>query len=256
MRRKLAVIGSHGMLGSDLIRFLREDFDTVGIHRRNYTDHVGDAFDIVVNANGNSRRFWANANPLEDFRASVESTYRSLLDFTTHLYIYISSSDVYEHHTSPRYTKEDSTIVANKLTPYGFHKYLSELFVQKYSRAYLILRSSMILGSNLKKGPFYDILHQQPLFIAKTSKLQLITTAAIVDIIKMLLVKKVSNQTINIGGLGTFCFEHIVDYIDIPITFRPDGEEQTYEMNVERLCSYYPIRTSQEYLREFLRSAR
>ena len=59
-----------------------------------------------------------------------------------------------------------------------------QIIIKKYSKKFLILRPSTILGTNLKKGPVYDILQGNPLFITTNSSLQIITTFTIAKIIK------------------------------------------------------------------------
>lgn len=250
--KTLAIIGSSGMLGSDLVRFLDTKFRVTLINKQNYPNFIGSAFDIIINANGNSKRFWADSHPVEDFIVSTESVYTSIFDFKYHEYIYISSSDVYCDHTSARFTRENTLITPQVLPPYGLHKYLSELLIQKYVKHYLILRSSMILGKNLRKGPFYDIAHHAPLFISKDSRLQLITSRGIADIVQLLLKKGIYGQIYNIGGRGSFSFQDIKDYVHMPVTYSDDSEKQEYEMSVAKILKLYPLKTSEEYLREFL----
>lgn len=252
--KTLAIIGSNGMLGSNLVRYFRRYFQVIAIHKENYDSHMGKSFDILINANGNSKRFWANKNPQEDFIASTTSVYKSIFDFSSDLYIYISSPDVYENHTGPEYTKETREIDPENLKPYGFNKYLSELIVKKYKKKFLILRCSMILGAGLKKGPFYDITRNNPLFATSETRLQLITTQAIAEIIKSLLGKHILNTTLNVGGMGTFAFTKINEYFDKDIHISPDAEKQIYEMNIEKIKHLYPfLKTSKEYLRDFLK---
>ena len=241
------------MLGSDLVRYLKKEFKITSINKDNYQTQIGKSFDIVINANGNSKRFWANQNPQDDFIASTVSVYNSIFDFPSAIYIYISSSDVYENHTGVRYTREVDEIDPKNLQPYGFNKYLGELIVKKYKEKFLILRSSMILGSNLKKGPFYDIIHNSPLFITSKTKLQLITTQAVADIIKTLLEKSIICETLNIGGEGIFDFARIEVYLDYKFQISSKAETQIYEMNVGKIKSLYPsLKVSNEYLEDFL----
>lgn len=243
------------MLGSDLVRYLKKEFIITSINRNNYQTYIGKSFDIVINANGNSKRFWANQNPQDDFIASTVSVYNSIFDFPCNIYIYISSPDIYENHAGPEDTREEEEIKPENLSIYGFHKYLSELIVKRYKKRFLILRSSMMLGKNLKKGPFYDLAKNNPLFISLDSKLQLITTQAIAEIIKTLLDKMVTKAVLNIGGIGIFSCTKIVEFTDKKIQVSPDGETQIYEMNVNKLKNLYPdLKTSEEYLREFLKS--
>lgn len=252
--KTLAVIGSNGMLGSDLVRYFREHFQLTAIHKKNYDSHIGESFDILINANGNSKRFWANKNPQDDFLASTVSVYRSIFDFPCDTYIYICSPDVYENHTGPEYTKESQKIDPKNLQPYGFNKYLSELIVKKHKKKFLILRCSMMLGAGLKKGPFHDIVHNNPLFVTSETRLQLITTHAIAEIIKRLLDKHVLNTVLNVGGMGTFAFAKINEYFNSNIHVLSDAQRQIYEMSVEKVKHLYPsLKTSEEYLRDFLR---
>jgi len=241
------------MLGSDLVKFLSPFFLVTPISKGNYISHIHKTFDVVINANGNSKRFWANQNPQDDFIASTVSVYKSIFDFHSDLYVYISSPDVYENHTRPEYTKENEEIDPKNLQPYGFHKYLSELIVKKYKEKFLILRSAMLLGTNLKKGPIYDTIHDQPIFITSKSRLQLITTHAMVEIIRTLLENFVKNETLNIGGIGTFTFEKIKQYLNKKNRISFGEEMQIYEMNVEKIKSFFPsLKTSENYLQEFL----
>lgn len=249
---KIAIIGANGMLGSDLVTYLKPYFTITAITRENYDSFLRRNFDIVVNANGNSKRFWANNNILDDFTSSTMSVYKSIIDFPTNQYIYISTSDVYPNHTSSRYTKETQRIETEKLSPYGLHKYLSEVIIKNHSKNYLILRCSMMLGSKLRKGPLYDILHKQPLFIAKESALQMITTKEVAQCILFLVKMKIKDKTFNVGGKGAVSFTDIKKFVALPVFFSKNAEKQEYEMNISRLHSLYPLKTSKSYLRDYL----
>lgn len=245
------------MLGSNLVQYFRENFQITAIHKDNYNTNIGKSFDILINANGNSKRFWANQHPQDDFIASTVSVYKNIFDFSADLYIYISSPDVYENHTGPEYTKENEEINPKNLEIYGFHKYLAETIVKQHKKKFLILRCSMILGANLKKGPFCDIINDNPIFVTHQTRLQLITTHAIAEIIKSLLDKHVLNNILNVGGMGTFAFTKIKEYFDKNIHLSPEAETQIYEMNIEKVRELYvSLKTSEEYLQEFLKDYR
>lgn len=250
--KTLAVIGGNGMLGLDLVKYLSSYFSVTSISKENYSQFISKSFDIIINANGNSKRFWANTNPLDDFIASTVSVYKSLFDLKYSTYIYISSSDVYMNHSNSAYTSENQAKDPSKLSSYGFHKYLSEKIIENNCRNYIILRSSLILGSNLKKGPVYDILHQKPLYISDSSKLQIITTYEIANVIKFLLNEKITKDVFNMGGKGIVDFKKIQTYFSMSITFSKKAETQIYEMNVSKLNKLFPLKTSEEYLQEFL----
>ncbi len=252
--KTLAIIGSDGMLGSDLLKYLNPYFSITPITRENYHAYRHTTFDVLINANGNGKRFWANKNVLEDFELSTYSVYKSIFDFTFDVYIYISSSDVYEDPSSVYCTDESQHINSSNLSSYGFHKYMSELIVKNCLKKYLILRCSMILGQKLKKGPIYDILHNKSLFITTGSRLQMITTKEIAAIIHFFLKNNTVNDIFNIGGKGGVLFKKINQYFSLPITFSKDAQKQEYEMSVLKLAKTYPLKTSEEYLQDCVNS--
>lgn len=250
-KQTLAVLGGQGMLGADLAMFLAPAYDVTPIDRDNYDECRGRSFDVFVNANGNSKRFWANEHPFEDFIASTESVYRSIADFSFGTYVYISSSDVYPDHDRSERTREDERIDPARLSPYGFHKHLSELVVKHRAPEHHILRSSLILGSQLKKGPFYDILHGKPLFITRASELQAVTTVAVSEAIQAVLRSGQKNEIWNVGGRGRFSFAGVDRYVTTRVEFSDQAETQIYEMDVWKLASLYPLKTSDEYVSEY-----
>lgn len=251
--KSIAIIGSQGSLGHDLVNYFSENNKVFGINKENYNNFINKKFDILINANGNSRRFWANQNIIKDFEASTLSVYKSLFDFKFDRYVYISSSDVYSNHANKLATKENQIIDTPKLCPYGFHKYLGEQLIKKYSKKYLILRCSMILGSQLKKGPIYDIQNNKPLFINKNSKIQMIDSQTIGLIIEKLVNRKIKNEIFNTGGNGIVNFKDIQTFfINKKIIFNKLSEKQIYEMNVNKLKRIFNLKSSSEYLTKYI----
>ena len=252
--KSVAIIGGRGMVGSDLTRYLKSHFGKItSIDRKNYDRYKRKRFDIVINANGNGNKIWAKNNVLSDFAASTTSVYTSLFDFPCKTYIYISSADVYENHTSTKTTNESGNIEVEKLSSYGFHKYLGECIVRNFTKNYLILRCPMILGTNLKKGPIYDILHNSRLFVNADSAFQMITTYELAQIIYFLLSKNITKEVFNVGGKSSVILRKITEYVQKPIIFPKDGEIVKYEINVSKLGKIYPLKTSGEYLQDFLK---
>ena len=237
-KKSIAVIGSQGMVGSDLVRYFKRNFQKVtGIDRKNYDQYREHHFDVVINANGNSKKYWANEHILADFVASTVSVYNSLFDFPCNTYIYISSSDVYENHSSNKSTHESEIINPKNLTPYGLHKYLSECIIQNVKTDYIILRSSTILGTTPKKGPLFDMLHKSRLYITDKSRYQMITTQELAKIIHFLLNHNITKKIFNIGGRGVVALSEIMRYIKQPVVFPKDGETQIFRhpWNLENL---------------------
>lgn len=252
--KSLAIIGSSGMVGSDLMMYLKSEFKKLtGINRKNYNRFKGKKFDIVINANGNSNKVWANNHVLEDFEASTTSVYKSLFDFPSKIYIYISSADVYPDHTNKKTTSESQTMDIKNLSSYGLHKYLSECIVRNSHKNYLILRCPMILGSKLRKGPLYDILNNSRLYISPKSSFQMTTTHELANIISFLLDKRLTNETFNMGGVGTVDLKSVLTLVKKKVSFPKKGEVQKYEMNISKLNKKYPLKSSIDYLQDFLK---
>lgn len=251
-RLKIAVLGGHGMLGADIVKFLAADYLVSPITRENYAAHTNKKFDVLINANGNGKVFWANKNPFEDFMASTASVYKSLFDFKFKKYIYISSANVYEYPSSPAKTSEKRRINPTNLVPYGFHKYVSEVIVRRTAENYIILRCPMLLGSSMKRGIFYDILNSRPLLATLDSKVQLITTKAVAEIITAFLSQGVSREVFNVGGVGTFFLRDLPRYSGRSISVSKDAKKQICEMDISKLKKIYSPKKSVEYAQEFL----
>ena len=108
--------------------------------RQTYNSYLGQEFDLIINANGNAKKYLANQNPHADFEASLRSVALSLNDFQCQKYIYISTVDVYEDTTSELTTLESAQINLMNLYTYGFHKRLAELVVMRKAKSWHIFR--------------------------------------------------------------------------------------------------------------------
>jgi nucleoside-diphosphate-sugar epimerase len=247
----VGILGGAGMLGGDLVHCLGDAYRTDAITLENYAEKKGGSYDILINANGNSRRFWANEHPFEDFEASTLSVVNSIRDFSFKHYVYISSSDVYERHESPDTTREDQVIIPERLSHYGFHKYLSEAIVRHYCPQFIILRASMMIGRNLVKGPIFDIAGGKPLFISLDSCLQAISTEEVAGVIAHLLKTGYTNGVLNMGGIGAFDLSDLKSVFTGTVSVAPGAERQQYHMDVSRLGALYALKRSEEYIREF-----
>jgi nucleoside-diphosphate-sugar epimerase len=253
---KIAILGADGFLGKQLNRFFMKYCSTYGITRTNYSKYIGKSFDFFINANGNSRRYWANNNTYNDFQASTVSVYKTMEDFTIGCYVYLSSIDVYENHENSERAIENGYINPIKLCPYGFNKFISEMIVKKYASKYIILRSSAMIGPDIKKGPIKDILEDAPLYITLDSKLQFISISAIADIILELIKNNNLNETFNVGGIGTLQFKDLETILQRKIKINHDAEKQVYEMNVDKLRNIYKLKSSEDYVKEYLESVK
>lgn len=168
----IGVLGGNGFVGKTIVETLRTDHAVININRENYKLQNNIKFDVLVNANGNSHKYLANLNPLEDFEKNVSSVYKTLYDFKFKKYIYISSIDVETVRTS-----------------YGLHKHLSEKLVKFHCSDYSIIRLPAVIGKNATKGVVYDILNGNNVYITPKSTMMLMDVNSISLNLKILLEK-------------------------------------------------------------------
>lgn len=249
---EIAILGAKGFLGSVLFDYFQDktEYNITGITRANYAHNIGKKFDVFINANGNSKRYWANNNIIEDFKISTISVYNNFYDFKIKYYIYISSADVYDDHEDLLKIKESATIDFPSLCPYGFHKYLSELIIKRHADDYLILRCSNIIGKNLKKGVIKDMMESNPLYIRGNSEIQFISAFEIAKIISMFLNNDIKNEIFNVGGIGTISIHELGNRLHKKLYFHPNIRKQIYEMNVDKLNKIFPLKKTEYYIKE------
>ena len=69
------VIGSEGFVGSAFVRRWRaEGVEVVEVNRRNYEQQRGAAADVTIEAACNSKKFWAEERPFEEFDEGRQGT--------------------------------------------------------------------------------------------------------------------------------------------------------------------------------------
>ena len=208
---RVGIIGANGFVGSGIRRDFRNNgIDSDVIERDNYREFLGASFDILINANGNSKKYLATEAPQEDFQQSVLSVQQSLTDFRYGLYIHCSSVDVYPDHANPDANGEEAPILANKISVYGFHKYLAEQLVRRYADRWLVLRFGGFVGEGLKKNSVYDILHDLPLRVHEDSAYQYLTTDTAGAVIRRLIDRRVEGKILNVCGEGCMTLSEII----------------------------------------------
>ncbi len=152
----VGIIGADGFIGKHIGRVFKKH---IAITRDNYDFYHRAKFDLLINANGNSKKYWANKNPAEDFKASVESVYKAVTDFRFRKYIHISSMDAESNHIH---------------TIYGYNKFIAEKIVKKYCRDYSIVRLPAVIGMDSQKGVVHDIWNDKTIYLTPQSILMLI----------------------------------------------------------------------------------
>ena len=62
-------------------KYFEGSCDNDEINRENYNRYLGSRADILINANGNSKKYLAQEDPILEFEKSVLSVKKSLEDF-------------------------------------------------------------------------------------------------------------------------------------------------------------------------------
>lgn len=230
------LIGGNGFVGSAFTRL----FDRLGVEYRiigrdDYERLSGTSCDILINANGNSKKFLADLQPIKEFEASVKSVLQSLTTFTFGYYVHLSSGDVYPDQSYPDITHEDMKIPVERLSRYGCHKYLAEQLVRHYAQKWLIIRMGGFVGPHLKKNAIFDLTTGSPVWLTPDSELQYIRTDSAAEIIWQLIDRDVGCEIINLGAKGTVQIGQLHQEICSSSLFHSEARKIRFELNLEKL---------------------
>ncbi|CAO3363667.1 NAD-dependent epimerase/dehydratase family protein [Azospirillum palustre] len=243
-RPLIYLIGGNGFVGSAYRRlFAARGMDCVLVGRDDIERLRGTRCDVLINANGNSKKFLADRDPLFDFDASVRSVMESLVAFDAGSYVFLSSGDVYPDPSSPETTGEDQAIDLARVSRYGLHKHLAEQLVMASRRPWLVLRMGGFVGPGLKKNAVYDMLNGDPVWLSPESRLQFIHTDHAADLVWRLVERGVRNEVVNLGAEGLVHLGDLHREIGGEIggemgagsVFREDAAVVRYELSLEKL---------------------
>ncbi|MCX7847717.1 MAG: NAD-dependent epimerase/dehydratase family protein, partial [bacterium] len=249
---RIIVLGARGFVGSAVYGVLSAGAECVGVDVDNYEAYRGQRCEVLVNVNGNSKKYLAAQDPALEFDLSVRSVVRSIFDFPAERYVYISTVDVYTDFASAQLTVEDAEIDVARQSPYGFHKWLAEQYVRKHARGWLILRLGGMVGRGLRKGPIYDLLHDVPLRVHLDSRYQYIPTRTVGEVIRHLLMRGVEQEVYNVCGTGTVSLREVRDWLGKSGQENEELVREHYEINNSKLRAVYPVPETQASVKAFL----
>ena len=178
---RVLIIGCNGFIGNNLAVFLsKKGFKVHGCDLTEYapgfiqyfkTNLLGEGVDIFlennpidvcINAGGSGNVGYSMEQPMADFGSNTEAVMRIL----NHLrilqpqckYLHISSAAIYGN-PSRLPVAEDANI--SPLSPYGFHKWMSEIICREYHQLYqlpiAVIRPFSVYGNGLRKQLLWDI---------------------------------------------------------------------------------------------------
>ena len=168
---EILVIGSEGFIGSHCIDYFTQKGDAVAgldifessSKKYAYTkisrlspelDDVFEKkkFDVVINAAGSGNVSYSMTHPLIDFEANVLDTMKILDALRRYQpnvkYIHFSSAAVYGN---PVLLPIQETAASKPLSPYGWHKLISEQLCKEYTSLFKI-KTAILRPFSLKTG--------------------------------------------------------------------------------------------------------
>lgn len=257
--RRCLVLGAKGFVGSAIAaEAARRGWEVAAVDKDEYAAAAGSSCDLLINANGNSRKYLAAQDPKLEFDLSVASVQRSLRDFRAGLYVHLSTIDVYADASGPATTDEDAPIDSVRLSPYGFHKWLAERIVEHDAPRWLILRMGGFVGPRLWKNSIHDLLHGVPLRVHPDSAYQYLDTRELAQAVFDLVAAGVAGTRINACGDGVVTLREIASWIPgCDLSALPASlPRERYEASIARLVSLRPVRATRDAVRAFLDETR
>jgi len=253
------ILGGEGFVGSAYVRLCEaRGLPHEVITRNNYADYVGQKCEVLINANGNSKKFLADRDPKWEFDASVRTVIHSLEDFRAECYIYLSTGDVYPDQSSPLLTKEDQAIDFMAQSRYGFHKGLAEVAVRKSHARHIIMRMGGFVGPGIKKNAIYDMITGSAVWLTPDSELQFISTDTAARLVWLVLEKQAFGETVNLGGVGTVRIGDVRVRLNSPSEIQRDAKRVRFELCTAKLARIVgeDLPSSVSQVEEFIRTVR
>ena len=178
----IVIIGSQGFIGSHLCKyFIAKAHNVYGADiletpvNINYTYTKlsrlstewetilsNNKMDVCINAAGSGNVAYSVAHPLIDFEANTLDVIKILDAIRKHQptckYVHISSAAVYGNPTS---LPIQETAALSPISPYGYHKMMSEIICKEYQYLFglniSIVRPFSVFGNGLRKQLLWDI---------------------------------------------------------------------------------------------------
>jgi len=253
---RVILIGANGFVGSAFSRLLSSIsyVELVKVTRENYDSVLNTKGDLVIDASCNSRKFFAEEQPVSEFNTSVHHRLKTLFDFHSPFHLHISSVDVYSGIESVETSCENSFIDLSRISHYGMHKFMAEQLVQHYAKKWMILRFAGMVGPGLRKNPVFDILNNQPLRIHPKSQYQFMHTD---DMAKMSwdLIQSDECGIYNIAGSGLISPQEIADMANKPIDLKSIDDRikpRILNINLEKISKRFDMPDTKVTIKKFM----
>lgn len=161
----VALVGYTGFVGSNIYSSAGHEIDRV-YNSKNIEEAYGTAPDLLIYAGLRAEKYLANSDPEKDL-AFIEQAEDNIRRIAPKKLVLISTIDVFKE---PRNVDETSKIDTVDLHPYGYNRYLLEVWVRQNYPDALIIRLPGLFGKNIRKNFIYDYINVIP-FMLKEEKL-------------------------------------------------------------------------------------
>ena len=179
---RIFIIGSQGFIGSHLCDyFIGKGYEVYGAdlaesHANSAYSYFkvsrlshaleelfnANTFDFCINASGSGNVYYSMTHPIEDFEANAFDVIKILDAIRKYnqscKFVHISSAAVYGN---PLKLPIIETDALHPISPYGYHKMISEIICKEYATLFgisvAIIRPFSIFGTRLRKQLFWDI---------------------------------------------------------------------------------------------------
>ncbi len=234
------LVGGNGLVGHAFQKYFKEKkIKYLNIQRQNQNLFKGKKCDLLIYANGNANKTLAEKNPEYDFENTISSIFFYLTNIKFKKFIFFSSVDVYENTDKIQSTSE--TVFASNNSVYGINKIISEIYVKKFSKNFLIFRLGGLVGDKLKKNPIFDIFNRNKLFTSVNSEMNFIHTDFIPNIVFKLSKKPIKNTIFNLASKNSISINKILKNYNLKKVQRIKeykNKVQTYKINISKISKY------------------
>jgi len=147
-----------------------------------------------------------------------------------------------------------SSICVTEDTNYGEIKRITERQATRFD--YCILRLGGLVGDGLSKNVVFDWIQGKPIRTSVKSVYNFISIEEVANIIDYLVDNWRSEEIINVGASESIVIEDLFQLRNFPIQLFPGSElvVENYNFDVSELQKFYPMKTSKEYVEEYLTS--
>ena len=245
----IGIIGFKGFIGSAMIRACQRAGHEYFGYGRN--DIVSKDCQLIIDCNGNSRKFEVNQYPRRGYDSIVESVSKRLHQTEKNQkYIYLSSGEVYG--SQQVLSLESDPINAKALSIYGNLKLEAEELIRAHREDCLIIRPSGFVGFGLLKNPIYDLMHSNKLFVHPESRFQFCDVDWFADTILWLGLEEVTGIW-NVSATETISISEVSQMTKLIIDqVASDAPIEQHELSLEKLRKLIEIPTTRDVVKLFL----